>query len=176
MIDSQNEDNPSFQNSLRGWIFIVAISPMLILLGFHIAGLAILARKHLRVPYIVSVSILMVLMSAPLIFLRGNNPLWIPLVAVLFVQVLVIVTHLMGYTKEELLDGGNLEHIAPAHMMLCVMFLLLPAVYAAQEAYRRLHSMHVEPPRASIATETLIVELVLPAPAFLRSTSPNSLL
>ncbi len=155
MVDADSEHNSSNASSPREWLFIAAISPLLILLGFHIAGLAMLARKYLRIPYIVCVSIMMALLSVPLIFLRGNHPIWIPLAAVLFVQVLVFAAHAIGYTKQELLDGGNLEYIAAAHMMLCVMFLLLPAVYAARDAYRRNNAMHPEPPIARFVMATV---------------------
>ena len=155
MPESTSEPDSQPQNSPREWLFIAAISPLLILLGFHIAGLAMLARKHLRVPYIVGVSILMALLSLPLIATRGHHPVWIPLAAILFVQVLVFGAHAVGYTKQELLDGGNLEYIAPAHMMLCVMFMLLPAVYAARDAYnRRNNAMHAEPPTARFVMVT----------------------
>jgi hypothetical protein len=65
--------------SAREWLFMAAISPLLILLGFHIAGLAMLARKYLWIPYIICVAILMAVMSIPLVYLRGDHSIWIPL-------------------------------------------------------------------------------------------------
>ena len=155
MPEPTNEPNLQPQNSPRDWLFIAAISPLMILLGFHIAGLALLSRKYLRVPYIVGVSVLMAGLSLPLIATRGDHPVWIPLAAVFLVQILVFGAHAIGYTKQELFDGGNVEYIAPAHMMLCIMFLLLPAIYAARDAYNwRNTAVHAEPPTARFEMAT----------------------
>lgn len=157
MPESTTEPDSQSRSWFRECLFIAAISPLLILLGFHVAGMAMLSRKYLQIPYIVGVSVLMAGLSLPLIALRGHHPVWIPLAAILFVQMLVFGAHAFGYTKQELLDGGNVEYIAPAHMMLCVMFLLLPAVYAARDAYkRRNNAMHAEPPTGRFVMVTSI--------------------
>lgn len=137
MAETDSKQQSSLPTSPREWLFIVAISPLLLLLGFHVAGLAILLRKYLRIPYIVGVSALIAGSSCPLILMRGHHPIWIPLAVILVVQVLLLTRHASECTKQDLLDGGNVDHIVPAHMLLCMMYFSLPALYAARDAHHR---------------------------------------
>jgi hypothetical protein len=74
--------------------------------------------------------------SVPLIALRGTHPIWIPLAAMLVVQAAVFGIHAFN-TQRELVDCGKLETFVPVHMVLCIMYLLLPALYDARDAYYR---------------------------------------
>lgn len=144
MVDPSTKHSARSANTVQELLFVLMVSPIMLLLGFHIAGLALMARRYLRIPYVVSVAVSMAGVSSPLLFLRDHNaPIWIPVAAMIFIQALVLGAHALFYDKQELLDGGNVEYIAPAHMMLCLMFLILPGFYAArEEALRRNATVH----------------------------------
>lgn len=134
MNDASKPSQPKPESTASQVLFILMVSPIMLLLGFHIVGLAMLGRKYLRIPYILGVAILMAAVSTLLLLQRTpDTPIWMPVAAMLFVQLLVIGAHLLNCSKEDLLEGGNCEHIVPAHMMLCLMFLMLPSLYMARD-------------------------------------------
>lgn len=134
MVDSSKTPKGKSGSGTSEVLFILMVSPIMLLLGFHIVGLAMLGRRYLRIPYILSVAILMAAESTLLLLQRTpDTPIWMPVAAMLFVQLWVIGVHLLDCGKEDLLEGGNCEHIVPAHMMLCLMFLMLPSLYMARD-------------------------------------------
>lgn len=104
----------------REWLLLAAFSPLLLFIGLHVPLIAILLRKYLRIPFILSVCTILLGTSIPLIYLRGNLPVWVPIAIILISQFLAIVPYAL---RGELLDGGNLECVAASHMVLFCFLL-----------------------------------------------------
>ena len=112
---------------------MVLLSPLFVVLGMHLALLSFGIRKYLRVPYLVA---LMGLHGVCLV------PLWLPswdyprlaVTAVTVIVMLFVIVPVVIRGRDEVLEGGNIENTAPAHMVLVMAYLLLPAIKAAIKA------------------------------------------
>ncbi len=93
----------------------------MILLGFHVAGLAKLIRKYLRIPYIINLVGLYLLLLLPLWLHEAGN-LWILSIGSSLVLLASLIPLLNS--KEYAWEGHKLESAAPAHIMLVLVYLL----------------------------------------------------
>jgi hypothetical protein len=126
---------------------LILFSPLVLLLGMHVAGLAMLIRKFLRVPYFVTLTILYVLLLIPAWIWYGGH-IWILLVASSLVLLSSLIPLLID-GREEAMNGSNFEHSAPAHIVLILVYLLVPAFDAAAEARSRLQEKQNHPMQLS---------------------------
>ena len=130
---------------------ILLFLPFGLLLGFHVAFFAMFIRWTTRLPYWIAFVMLYGLLICPLWLYSNGN------VVVLSIgSIVVLLGSLLPRAFDDqdgILNGGNLEHSAPAHILLILLYLLIPAVNAAIEAHHRLqerqnNGMHAEPPNA----------------------------
>jgi len=106
------------------------MAPLFLLMGWHIACLAFLVRKYLRFPYLFTMVCLYGLLLVPLWLPSQNFPFVGSLAATILV-LLAVVGPVAVRGRTEMMDGGNVETAAPAHMILVMSYLLFPAVRAA---------------------------------------------
>lgn len=136
-VASQSSSTPSSQAQDRPWFtwqelpLIILLSPVLIVIGAHIAGTAILIRKWFRVPYLVTMIIVYSLLTVPL-WLNATHGLTPP--AIVTAVVLLSLWPIAYGGANEWMEGGNFENSAPPHIILILTYLLLPAIYAGMDA------------------------------------------
>lgn len=115
---------------------ILLFLPFGLLLGFHVAFFAMFIRWTTRLPYWIAFVMLYGLLICPLWFYSNGN------VVVLSIgSIVVLLGSLLPRAFDDqdgILNGGNLEHSAPAHILLILLYLLIPAVNAASETHHRL--------------------------------------
>lgn len=111
--------------------------PLMILLGFHLALLAGLAWRYIRVPYFVALVALFLGMMWAL-----GSPTWICVVTFVFLVVPHVVRSLdelslkRGFS-DPWFEGANLEIVTPAHVwFLLSRFWIHPAIQGAIERAR----------------------------------------
>lgn len=115
---------------------LILFSPLAILLGMHVAGLAMLIRKYIRVPYFVNLTLLYALLLVPA-WVQYETHIWILIVGTMLVLLASLIP-LLTDDRDEAMNGSNFEHSAPAHILLVLLYLTLPAFDAAMEARSRL--------------------------------------
>ncbi|MFG0263291.1 MAG: hypothetical protein ACF788_12940 [Novipirellula sp. JB048] len=126
---------------------LILFSPLALLLGMHVAGFAMLIRKFLRVPYFVSLTLLYALLLIPAWNWYGAH-IWILLIG----SSLVLLSSLIPLIvdgREEAMNGSNFEHSAPAHIVLLLVYLFIPAFDAAVEAHSRMQERQNNPMQPS---------------------------
>ncbi|MGN6543633.1 MAG: hypothetical protein ACTHK7_01175 [Aureliella sp.] len=134
---------------------LILVLPFVVLLGFHVAGLAMLIRKYLGCPYFLTLTLLYALLLMPAWLLYDTNWWILGIGSALVLLASLIPVLIDGWNKA--VNGSNVEHAVPAHLLLVLFYLLVPAINVASEARRRLQERQKE------ATETA-------PPAVLRST------
>ncbi len=127
---------------LRDLPLLILFSPFAVLLGIHVAGLAMIIRKYLRVPYFVNLTLLYVLLLIPAWFMYDS--IWILTTGTVLVLLASLIPVLID-SREEAMDGSNFEHSAPAHILLVLLYLLVPAIDAVAEARYRLQERQNQP-------------------------------
>ena len=132
---------------------LILLSPLALLQGMHVAGLAMLIRRFFRVPYVVTLALLYALLLVPA-WSWYSAHIWILLIGSSLVLLSSLIPLLIA-GRDEAMNGSNFEHSAPAHIVLVLVYLFLPAFDAAVQARSRLQErqnkgMHAEPPTARI--------------------------
>jgi hypothetical protein len=115
---------------------LLLMIPIGFILGFHIAFLAMAVRKLTRIPYWIAMPILYAVLILPLWIYAKEH-----LVVLAIGTVVVILASLLPRLFDDsdgIANGGNLEHAAQAHILLIMLYLLMPAVDAATKAHRRI--------------------------------------
>jgi hypothetical protein len=120
---------------LRDLPLLILISPFAILLGIHVAGFAMIIRKYCRVPYFVNLTLLYALLLIPAWFIYDS--IWILTTGTALVLLASLIPVLID-SREEAMNGSNFEHSAPAHILLVLLYLLVPGIDAVAEARSRL--------------------------------------
>lgn len=126
---------------------LVLFSPLALLFGMHVAGLAMLIRKYLRVPYFVTLTLLYASLLIPAWIWYDTN-VWILLIGTSLVLLSSLIPVLID-GREEAMNGSNFEHSAPAHIVLILVYLFVPAFNAAAEARSRLQERQNNPMQPS---------------------------
>ena len=135
---------------------LILFSPFALLFGMHVAGLAMLIRKFLRVPYFVMLTLLYASLLIPAwIWYPGHK--WILLIGSSLVLLSSLIPLLID-GREEAMNGSNVEHSAPAHLVLILVYLFIPAFDAAAEARSRLQKRQNNPMQPSCEVGRFEVE------------------
>lgn len=103
------------------------------LLGVHLALLAMCIRKWTRIPYLLVLTLLYAAFLVPFWIPGPSYPFLPSLIATGTVLVLLIVPIAIR-GREEMMEGTNCEVTVPAHLVLVLVYLLLPAIHAASVA------------------------------------------
>lgn len=119
---------------------IVALIPLLLLLGFHIPLIADGARRKLRVPYFIGMPLLFGLEMAAVDFLLVAPPYRATLLWMNGLLLLAVITgsFIIGCLggRQRLIEGpGNCEGFAPAHMVFLLLWIMVPMLLKARSAW-----------------------------------------
>ena len=125
------EDAPWF--TWKELPLLLLFVPFGLLLGFHIAGLAILIRRWLRIPYLITMVVFYSCLTIPLWLLFMKSSVWIPLAATSIVFAATVGPIALG-GRDEIMDGTNFELSAPAHIVLILVYLVPPLIGNALQA------------------------------------------
>ncbi|MDB2687185.1 hypothetical protein N9Y42_08225, partial [Mariniblastus sp.] len=125
-----DDDAPWF--TWRALPLIILFIPFGLLFGVHVAGVALLLRRWVKLPYLVSMVTLYILMTIPLWILNPTGQILFPAIATTVVLLATIAPISLG-GRDEMLNGSNIENSAPAHIMLLIIYMALPAVDAAMQ-------------------------------------------
>ena len=117
--------------------YIVLFSPLIVLLGLHIGFIASALQTRFRVPYYLSVAIMLAIEIA--IAMKWLVYVSAGVAATIFVVVLGIgmLLELMFNGPKGLIEPSNIEQIAPIHIMLILILLLSNAVYGARDRKKK---------------------------------------
>lgn len=117
---------------------LLLLSPLFLFLGIHVAGLAMLIRSYLRIPYFATFTMLYVLLLIPAWVWYGSH-VW----TLLFGSSVVLLASLipLGHGREEAMNGSNFENAAPAHIVLILVYVFVPAFDAVDKARSRTNEM-----------------------------------
>lgn len=126
---------------------LILFFPLAFLLGMHVAGLAMLIREYLRVPYFVTLTLLYALLLIPA-WIWYETSIWILLIGTSLVLLASIIPLLLE-GAEGAMDGSNIEQAAPAHIVLISVYLFVPVFNVAMEARSRLHEKPNNPMQPS---------------------------
>ncbi len=137
-MDTNNsgEIHPNTSHSASTILGLIVFLPLCCLIGFHIGFLAMGLRKVTRLPYILGVILILTGLLLPLWIWYGDRATYYPLIATGFVLMMLTPCWLF-MDKDQLLNGSNLEHAAPAHMAIVLSYLLLPAIEKIQKYRER---------------------------------------
>jgi hypothetical protein len=139
VIVKEQEPTPISQTGWLSWKqvpLLLLIIPIGFLLGFHIWFLAILTRKLTRVPYWIAMPILYGILTIPIWIYQSQHYI----VLAIGTAFVILASFLPKVFDDDdgIMNGGNLEHSALAHIILIMFYLLIPALEAATEAHRRI--------------------------------------
>ncbi|QEG40171.1 hypothetical protein UC8_21770 [Roseimaritima ulvae] len=106
-----------------------------------------LIRKYFRVPYFVNLTLLYALLLVP-VWIRYDTNMWLLIVGTILVLLASLIP-LLTDSREEAMNGSNFEHSAPAHILLVLLYLTIPAFNAAVDARSRLQERQNNPMQPS---------------------------
>lgn len=115
---------------------LLLMIPIGFILGFHVALLAMAVRKLTGIPYWIAMPILYAVLTLPL-WIYGNEHRVVLTIGTVVVILASLLPRLFD-DSERIANGGNLEHAAQAHILLILLYLLIPAVNAAAKTHRRI--------------------------------------
>jgi hypothetical protein len=109
----------------REVVLIVLLSPLLLAVGLHVGFAAYYLRQFLRLPYVLGVILLLSAEMAAVAFAIQVS--W-GLSAGIFgaVLLLTVVWHVLFCSRSSLVEGCNLEYLAPWHLLFLNAAILLP--------------------------------------------------
>jgi hypothetical protein len=126
--DSSAEDESPFMTWRDLPVALIAL-PFLLLLGVHVAGIAMLLRRWSTIPYVIWMVLLYSGLLTPLVISNSENAFCLTLTAVVLVQ-LSLVAAVVAF--DDWRDGNNFEMVAIPHFLTVVAYLLVPAVSTAR--------------------------------------------
>src|SRR5690349_621337 len=115
---SEKRINQPRQEASSGWggyLEICIMLPFMIFLGLYVALLAYVARKYLRIPYVIGV---FAVFALELFIAGAPSWVWLTVLGILF------ASHLFC-SYEDWLDECNADCIPPAHMVF-MLWLMMP--------------------------------------------------
>ena len=130
-VPPPDDDAPWFR--WRDTPLLVLLTPVALFFGWHVAGAAMLIRHWVRIPYLLTMVVLYACLTIPIWILNPTGNSWVPALATIVILSAVIAPICLG-GKEEIMNGANLETSAPAHILTCLMYMVLPAIDAAMQA------------------------------------------
>ena len=121
---------------LRETLWIIALSPFLVALGFHVPLLAWGAWQKLRVPYIVAMPLLFALEMAAFdwLFISDQYQVAVLLSHGVLLAVVILLSLIAAIPDggKELLQGPrSLEGFLPAHLLFLLLSFVMPMILGA---------------------------------------------
>ncbi|MGZ0166451.1 MAG: hypothetical protein ACKVII_21210 [Planctomycetales bacterium] len=109
--------------------FALLATPFLLVLGVHVAGMAMLLRKWTAIRYVVWMIVLYSGLLTPLVISCPENTFYLALGAAVLIQG-VMVALLLAF--DDWRDGKSFEMVAIPHILTVLAYLLIPTVSAAR--------------------------------------------
>ena len=133
---SKIDADPVLEYEVSTWFrwkdvpLLILFLPFGLFFGMHVAGLAMLIRRWFRFPYLAGMVVCYSLLMVPIWIANPTDGLLFPCVATGAVLLATIAPISLG-GRDEIMNGANLEHSAPAHILLIIVYMVLPAIDAA---------------------------------------------
>lgn len=120
-------------------LFIPLMLSIALILGFHVAAIAILMRQWTRVPYLLWMVLLYTLLVAPLFWIAPAISVIYPIAATCCVFASLLLANCF-WGWEQVLDGDLIETAAPPHGLLIFSYALLLFVEFMVKKFEQLPS------------------------------------
>lgn len=134
-LEMEHRESETPWMRLRDLPLLILFFPFAIILGIHVAGFAMIIRKYFRSPYFVNLTLLYALLLIPAWFIYDS--IWILTIGTALILLASLVPVLVD-SREEAMNGSNFEQSAPAHILLVLLYLLVPGIDAMADARSRL--------------------------------------
>ena len=121
--DSVDEEETTSGFRMRDVPLLIVVLPFALLFGVHVAGLAMLIRKWVGIPYLASMLVFHGGLTIPLWYLSSGRSLFLPLSFSVAVLLFTIAPICCG-GREEIMEGTNFESTAPPHLMICMSYIV----------------------------------------------------